>query len=62
MKLDSIVMFTLSFTSIGYEIRRLISISKIRNSNATRKNWNENGICGGVKGVNPHSNCLHFSL
>jgi hypothetical protein len=55
-------MFSLSFTSIGYEIRRLISISNMRNNSATRKNWNENGMWGGVSGVNPHSNCLHFSL
>lgn len=62
MKPDSMVMFILSFVSIGYEISKLISMSKIRNSNATRKNWNEKGMWGGFRGVNPHSNCLHFSL
>lgn len=56
------MVLDLFFVSIGYEINSLISISNNRNSKATRKNWNENGMCGGVRGVNPHSNCLHFSL
>jgi hypothetical protein len=56
------VLFCADTGSIGYARIRVISTSKIRNSNATKKNWNEKGIWGGVIMLKPHSNCLHFSL
>jgi len=37
-----------------------ISTSKIKNSNATRKNWKEKGMWDGVIKLNPHSNWVHL--
>jgi hypothetical protein len=42
--------------SIGYESTIEISTSKMRNRMATRKNWKENGRCGGTMFEKPHSN------
>lgn len=38
-----------------------ISISKIRNNTAIKKNWDENGIREDLFGSNPHSNGDIFS-
>jgi hypothetical protein len=39
-----------------------ISISKIKNKRAIKKNWKENGILEVVIIWNPHSNWFHFSF
>lgn len=55
-------MFIWVWGSRGYERTRAISISKIRNSKATKKNWNENGKREGDITLNPHSNWDHFAF
>jgi hypothetical protein len=57
-----IIRFPWEDGSIGYDRTILISTSKIKNRIATKKNWNENGKCGGVMRLNPHSNRFLFSL
>jgi len=53
-------VFIFDMGSIGKASTSVISTSKIKNSRATKKNWNENGIRGGDIILNPHSNCLHL--
>jgi len=48
--------------SIGKEITKAISTSKIKNSKAIKKNWNEKGRWGGFIKLKPHSNWDHFSF
>jgi hypothetical protein len=55
-------VFEIAGPSIGYDRIRAISTSKIKNSRAIRKNWNENGMWGGFMRLKPHSNCVHFSF
>ena len=57
-----IAFFFVFVDSMGYEIMIEISISKIKNRMARKKNWNENGVFVIVILLNPHSNLLHFSL
>ena len=48
--------------SRGNDVIIEISMSKIRNSRAIRKNWWENGVWDGFIRLNPHSNWDSFSL
>jgi hypothetical protein len=48
--------------SSGRERTIVISMSKIRNRRAIRKNWNENGERAGENLSNPHSNLTHLFI
>lgn len=55
-------MFFMDWDSKGYDNIKAISTSKIKNSKAIKKNWNEKGTWDGFMASNPHSNWVHFSF